>query len=152
MPARTLITALSLLAVTATASASPARFTARAHLRPAGCKTVVASGSVSITGCKATAKAVGTGARTMTIRYTARVDLSRGRGTQRGTVTLRGARAVDRLVLRFSGTVDVGTGGSSGRWRATLRRGVFARTAPRRGRYTSRTPDQGAHVTFDVRG
>ncbi len=83
--------------------------------------------------------------------YSAVADLARGQGSQRGVLTLRGAGVHDVLVLRFSGRVTVSSGLSSGTWNALRRGGGFAR-APRTGTYSSRTPDQGVHISFSIRG
>jgi hypothetical protein len=131
------------------ASASHTRFSASAHLRTTGCKTTVAATKVTITGCSARARFTGTSSGTLEIGYSARVNLSRGTGAQLGTATLHGARAADVLALRFTGTVTL-AGTSRGTWTATHRSGTFAHV-PKHGTYATSTPDQGAHVVFDVR-
>jgi hypothetical protein len=132
--------------------ASSPRLDIRASLRPTGCKTKISGSAVAVTGCIASAPFAGTTRGRMDVRYSATVDLVRGRGAQRGLVTLRGIDPHDVLVLRFSGRVTVSTGLSQGAWNAVRRNGAFASGAPAAGTYSSRTPDQGVHVSFTVRG
>lgn len=64
-----------------------------------------------------------------------------------------GANGHDTLVTRFAGVVTINpTSASHGTWTAVSRSGAFARIAPSKGIYSTRTPDPGVHVSFDVRG
>jgi hypothetical protein len=148
-----------LLALALTAAAIPARSLAsspslsvRASLQPVGCRTSLSGSVVTVSGCSASAAFVGTSRGRFDVTYSATVDLTRGRGSQRGVFTLHGAGANDVLVLRFSGRVTVSTGLSRGTWKAVRGSGAFARNTPHAGTYSSRTPDQGVHVSFTVRG
>jgi adhesin HecA-like repeat protein len=148
-----------LLALVAAAAAIPAvsfasapRLDVRASLKPVGCTTSFSGSVVTVSGCSASAPFAGTSRGRLDATYSATVDLTRGQGAQRGVLTLRGAGRHDVLVLRFSGRVTVSTGLSRGTWNAVKRGGAFAQSAPRTGTYSSRTPDQGVHVSFVVRG
>jgi hypothetical protein len=151
---RRLFVVLALAAVVVpTASATgQERFTAHANLQPAGCAPVVSHTIVRLAGCVANAPFTGTSQGTLDMRYSAKVDLARSSGRQQGTLTFHGATTRDTLVLSFVGVVTVATGLSRGAWRMIQRTGTFAKTAPARGTYTSRTSDQGAHISLDVRG
>lgn len=146
-----LVLALATTVVPAAASASPGRFAAHASFQPTGCTQTVAGSVVTLAGCSASVPFGGSGRGTFAIAYGATVDLTKGGGTQQGTITLHGASARDRLALAFAGTVTL-AGRSHGTWKAIARTGAFAKTAPRSGTYASSSPDQGAHVSFDVRG
>lgn len=151
MVKRALAVALALAAFPTAAAAARVGFVAHAELEPTGCTQTVAGTSVALRGCRATARFSGSAHGTLAIAYGAKIDVTKGGGSQRGTLTLHGVTARDRLVLAFSGVVSL-AGRSHGTWHALVRSGSFARTAPRTGTYSSTTPDQGAHVAFDVRG
>jgi hypothetical protein len=152
MPKRFLIVVLALVAGSpAAATATTRPFTAHADLRPSGCTQVLAGTVMRLTGCGADAVAGGTLPGRLRVDYSADVDIARGVGAQRGTLTLASASGKDVLVARFRGAVTMSTGLSRGRWTAVRRQGAFARLAAA-GSYASRTPDRGVHVAFDVRG
>lgn len=147
---RTLATAL-LLAVLAPAAAHAARtFTAHADLQPTGCTQTLAGTAVRLRGCTADARAGGTVPGRLTLAYEADVDIARGSGEQRGTLTLTSTSGKDKLVARFRGTVTI-SGSSRGTWTALHRKGAFAKLAAS-GSYTSSSPDRGVHIAIDVRG
>lgn len=145
------LAAVAVVPTTASATAN-GRFTAHANLQPTGCSPVVSGTVVRLAGCLAKAPFTGTAQGTLEMRYSAKVDLARNSGHQRGTLTFHGATVRDTLTLSFSGVVAIGTGVSRGAWRATQRSGTFAEIVPASGSYTSRTPDQGVHISLDVRG
>jgi hypothetical protein len=144
------------LALAAAASASSAAsspgFVAHARLQPSGCLQTMTGTVVKVSGCVAEAAMTGTLSGRLSLSYAAKVDLAGGGGSQQGELTLISADGKGRLVARFSGVVSIGTGISRGRWTAIVRAGVFGHAVGRSGSYSSRTPDQGLHVTFDVRG
>lgn len=144
--------ALAALAAPFAASASPTAFAAHASLTPTGCVTSINGNAVSLSGCVAHGAFAGTSKGTIELRYTAKANIAKGGGSQRGTVTLHGAGAQDLLVLKFAGKVTITTGIASGTWTAVTRKGAFAKLAPGSGTYASHTPDQGVHLSFDVRG
>jgi hypothetical protein len=149
---RLLIAVLVLGVLAPAASGAPAgRFTAHADLVPTGCAQEISGAVVRITGCTADGSAAGTIPGRLRLEYSAKVELTRGSGTQQGTLTLASASGKDVLVARFHGTLNAGTGTSSGTWTATKRQGRFVKIATR-GSYTSRSADRGVHVSFDVRG
>jgi hypothetical protein len=152
MAIRLLFAALTAAFVAVPSAASAPAFGAHAHLVPSGCNQAMVGSIVKITGCAANATMTGSVSGKLSLSYGAKVDIARGSGAQSGQLTLTSANGKDTLVARFSGVVTIGTGASVGRWTATKRTGVFAHVAGRGGTYVSRTPDQGAHVTFDVRG
>lgn len=141
-----------LLALALGPAAASAGFAAHAELTPTGCAQTVVGNVVRVDGCVARGRFGGTARGRIELAYRARVDIAKGTGTQQGTITLRGASPADRLVLRFTGSVTINTGASRGRWQAVERQGAFRKSAPAAGTYSSRSPDQGVHVTFDVRG
>jgi hypothetical protein len=148
---RFLALGLVVAAIPSVSFASTPPLDIRASLRPLGCATNVSGHVVTVTGCHARAPFAGTSRGRLDVSYSASVDLAGGAGSQRGEATLHGAGAADILLLRFSGRVTL-MGLSRGTWVATRRSGTFARSAPRTGTYSSRTPDQGVHVSFAVRG
>ena len=148
---RALALAFAVVAVAGSASASTGRFVARAEIHPA-CKTDITSTTVTLSGCVAHAPYSGTGRGTLDVSYGAKVDILRNRGTQAGTMTIHGQTGHDTLVIHFAGVVTINPSASHGTWSAVSRSGVFARSAPSKGTYSTETPDQGVHVSFDVRG
>jgi adhesin HecA-like repeat protein len=133
-------------------AASAPKLIAHADLLPTGCSQAIDGTLVKVTGCVARASLSGKLRGRLELRYTATVDLTRGKGTQAGTLTVISPSGKDRLVASYRGAVTINSGLSQGSWSALARTGAFARLAGRAGTYVSRTPDQGVHVSFDVRG
>jgi hypothetical protein len=152
MAKRFLITVLVVAGLAPVATSAAARpFTAHADLLTSGCNQTLAANVVRVTGCTADAPARGAAAPgRLRIAYSAELQIARGVGTQQGTLTLASASGKDVLVARFGGTVSI-AGVGRGTWTAVRRRGAYAALAAR-GSYSSRTPDRGVHVSFDVRG
>jgi hypothetical protein len=144
--------ALVAAAVPAASSAAKTPFDAHALVKASGCVTAIADTSVTRTGCAGTAHFGGTSSGTVELTYGAKVDLTTNKGSQQGTLTFHGPTGKDVLVVSFKGAVTVGAGASTGTWTATKRSGTFAKLAPSKGTFTSHSPDQGATVSFDVRG
>src|SRR5262245_5365242 len=150
--ARLAVAALALAALAPAAAHAGARpLAAHADLERTGCTQTVTGNVVRVGGCTADAPAGGTVPGRLRLAYSATVDIAKGSGTQQGTLTLVSASGKDVLVARFAGTASATTGISRGTWTATRRKGAFAKL-PARGSFTSRTPDRGMHVSFDVRG
>jgi hypothetical protein len=137
--------------VPAASYAAAPRLTAHADLLPSGCAQNITGNAVRISGCTATAAASGTVAGQLRVSYSAKIDIVRGGGVQQGTLTLSSASGKDVLVARFHGKASISSGLSRGSWKAVRRQGLFAKLADH-GSFSSRTPDRGVHVSFDVIG
>jgi hypothetical protein len=121
-------------------------FSLHADLQPTGCMQSMAAGAVHVAGCTAEGA---TTQGTLKLAYSADLVLATGGGLQHGTLTLTSASG-DVLVAKFHGIVVISTGTARGIWIAQKRTGAFA-ALPKHGFYTSKSPDQGAHISFDVR-
>jgi hypothetical protein len=141
-----------LLLATAIAAATAAHpsFTAHADLQPTGCVQSVIKSVVHVGGCSAQGATAGAFQGTLQLAYVLDSDPVHGIGVQRGTFTLTSTGGADVLVARFGGVSRTSTGLTRGLWIAQRRTGVFAKLAAH-GSYTSTTPDQGVHVSFDLR-
>jgi hypothetical protein len=140
----------SVCAVAAALLAAPAHFTVHADLQPTGCTQSVIKTVVHVGGCSAQGATAGALQGTLQVAYVLDSDSVHGIGVQRGTLTLTSAGGSDVLVARFGGVARTSTGITRGLWIAQRRTGTFAKLAAH-GSYTSTTPDQGAHVSFDIR-
>ena len=139
----------SVCAVAAALLAAPAHFTVHADLQPTGCTQSVIKTVVHVGGCSAQGATAGALPGTLQVAYALDSDPVHGIGVQRGTFTLTSATG-DVLVARFGGVTRTSTGLTRGAWIEQRRTGAFAKL-PAHGSYTSKTPDQGVHVAFDIR-
>jgi len=126
-----------------------AHLTVHADLQPTGCVQSVVKGVVHVGGCSAQGTTAGAFPGTLQVAYVLDSDPVHGFGVQRGTLTLTSTSG-DVLVARFGGASRTSTGITRGAWIAQRRTGAFA-SLPAHGFYTSKTPDQGVHVSFDIR-
>jgi hypothetical protein len=140
---------LVLATVIAAATVAHPSFTAHADLQPTGCVQSVIKNVVHVGGCSAQGATAGAFQGTLQVAYVLDSDPVHGIGVQRGTLTLTSTSGSDVLVARFGGFTRTSTGVIRGAWIAQRRTGAFAKVAAH-GFYTSTTPDQGAHVSFDV--